>query len=216
MKAYKGFDKDLKCRGFQYEVGKEYETDRAEPCECGFHACENPLDCLTYYGVGQSEYHEVELGGDIKKSDKDSKVTATKIKIGGRLSIAGIVKAAVDFVFNKIKPTSGYGAHAATSGNCAHAATFGYGAHAATSGDFANAATSGYGANAEVKGKDSIASVLGYGCKARGGIGSWLVLTERDVGWFILGVQAVKVDGKKIKADTWYALKGGEVVEVDE
>ena len=286
IKAYKGFDKNLRCRDFQYEVGKEYETERAKLCEAGFHACENPLDCLNYYSPNNGcVYHEVEVSGDVEKADDDSKVAATKIKIGARLSIAGIVKGAIDFIFSKAKPTSGYCthaatsgyranaatsgvcahaatsgdcahaatsgdyAHAATSGVCAHAATSGYRANAATSGDYADAATSGDGANAatsgdgahaatsgdcahaatsgdyahaatsgdyahaEVKGKDAIAAVLGRGCKARGALGCWLVLTERGDNWHILGVQAVKVDGESIKADTWYELRGGKVVE---
>ena len=196
IKAYKGFDKNLRCRDFQYEVGKEYETERAELCEAGFHACENPLDCLNYYSPNDGcVYHEVEVSGDVEKADDDSKVVATKIKIGARLSIAGIVKGAIDFIFSKAKPTSGYRANAATSG------------------DYANAATSGDYANAEVKGKDAIAAVLGRRCKARGALGCWLVLTERDDEWRVLGVQAVKVDGESIKADTWYELHGGKVVE---
>ena len=232
IKAYKGFDKNLRCRDFQYEVGKEYETERAKLCEAGFHACENPLDCLNYYSPNDGcVYHEVEVSGDVEKADDDSKVAATKIKIGARLSIAGIVKGAIDFIFSKAKPTSGYCthaatsgyranaatsgvcAHAATSGDCAHAATSGDYAHAATSGDYAHAATSGDYAHAEVKGKDAIAAVLGRGCKARGALGCWLVLTERGDNWHILGVQAVKVDGESIKADTWYELRGGKVVE---
>jgi hypothetical protein len=111
--------------------------------------------------------------------------------------------------------TSGYGANAATSGDGANAATSGDGANAATSGYGANAATSGYGANAEVKAPDSIAAVLGSGCKARGGMNSWLVLTEREDDYKILSIKAVEVDGKTIKADTWYQLIDGEIVEAE-
>ena len=260
MKAYKGFNKDMTCHGFQYKEGREYATSRAMLCEIGYHACENPLDCLTYYSPNDGcVYHEVEVSGDIEKADDDTKVAATKIKIGARLTIAGIVKGAIDFIFSKAKPTTGDHAHAATSGDRAHAATTGYGAnaattgyganaattgdhahaatsgdrahaatsgkfanattsgdraHAATSGEFANATTSGDWAHAEAKGEGAIAAVLGRKCQARGALGCWLVLTERDDCWNILGVQAVKVDGKKYKADTWYELRGGEVVEV--
>ena len=190
MKAYKGFNKDMTCRGFQYKEGGKYETDRAEVCECGFHACENPLDCLNYYSPNDGcAYHEVEVSGDIERASDDSKVAATKIKIGARLSIAGIVKGAIDFIFNKAKPTSG---------------------------DRANAATSGDRAHAEVEGENAIAAVLGRECKARGARGCWLVLTERDNNGHIIGVQAVKVDGERIKADTWYALRGGKVAEAEE
>ena len=223
MKAYKGFNKDMTCRDFQYKEGGEYKTDRAKVCESGFHACENPLDCLNYYSPNDGcVYHEVEVSGDIDKAEDDSKVAATRVKIGARLTIAGIVKGAIDFIFSKAKPTSGNYANAATSGDYANAATSGDRAHATTSGDYANAATSGNGANAatsgngahaEVNGKDAIAVVLGYKCKARGALGCWLVLTERDHDCHIIGVQAVKVDGENIKADTWYELRGDKVVE---
>ena len=205
MKAYKGFNKDMTCRDFQYTEGGEFETDKAKLCESGFHACENPLDCLAYYSPNDGcVYREVEVSGDMEKASDDSKVAATRIKIGARLSIAGIVKGAIDFIFSKARPTSGDHAHAATSGSYAHAVT---------SGDYANAATSGNCANAEVKGEDAIAAVLGHRCKARGALGCWLVLTERDDDWHILGVQVVKVDGESIKANTWYELRGGKVVE---
>lgn len=83
MKAYKGFNKDMTCRDFQYKEGGGYETDKAKLCESGFHACENPLDCLNYYSPNDGcVYHEVEVSGDIEKAEDDSKVAATRIKIG--------------------------------------------------------------------------------------------------------------------------------------
>ena len=97
IRAYKGMDKDMKCRGFQYEVGKEYETERAEACECGFHACEYPLDVFTYYPPAGSHFYEVEQSGEISKKNDDTKVASTKIKIGAEISIAGLVKAAVQY-----------------------------------------------------------------------------------------------------------------------
>lgn len=87
IKAYKGFNKDMTCRDFQYEEGKEYEEERAEACNCGFHACEHPLDCLGYYDPAHSVYHEVEQSGEISKRSDDTKVASTKIKIGARVSI---------------------------------------------------------------------------------------------------------------------------------
>lgn len=105
MKAYKGFNKDMTCRDFQYREGGEYETGKAKLCESGFHACENPLDCLNYYSPNDGcVYHEIEVSGDIEKASDDSKVAATRIKIGARLSIAGIVKGAIDFIFSKATP----------------------------------------------------------------------------------------------------------------
>jgi len=151
MKAYKGFNKDMKCRGFQYKEGKEYETDRAKVCEAGFHACENPLDCFAYYHPSEgSIFHEVELGGDISRGGDDTKYAATKIRIGARVTLAGMIKAGLDFVFAKVKKlktpaaTSGYQSTAATSGNRSTAATSGNQSTAATSGNRSTAATSGY------------------------------------------------------------------------
>ena len=96
---YKGMDKDMRCRGFQYEVGKEYETDRAKICKAGFHACEYPMDVLEYYGPATSRYFEVEQGGEIARGD--NKVTSTKIKNGAEISIAGLVKAAIEYTASR-------------------------------------------------------------------------------------------------------------------
>ena len=310
MKAYKGFNKDMTCRGFQYAEGGEYETDEADVCDCGFHACENPLDCFAYYDPSdEAVFHEVELGGDIQRGDSDTKCAATKIKIGARLTIAGMVKAGLGFVFSKAKKlktpaatsgsfstsatsgfcspaatsgdrstaaasgdrstaatsgtcstaatsgsrstaaasgdlstaaTSGNGSIAATSGSfstaaasCFHskaatsgghstaaisgnnsiAATSGNFSTAATSGDCSTAATSGDFSMAEVSGNESVAVATGFHGKARGSIGNWLVLTERAVNWHILDVRAICIDGKRYKADTWYALKNGKIIK---
>ena len=240
MKAFKGFNKDMTCRDFQYKEGGEYETDRATVCESGFHACENPLDCFAYYHPAEgSVFHEVELGGDIQRGKDDTKCAATKIKIGARLTLAGMIKAGLDFVFAKVKEsktpaatsgdrstaaTSGYRSTAATSGDRSTAATSGDHSTAATSGDLSTAATSGYRSTAatsgyrstaEVYGKESVAVVTGLDSKARGCVGSWLVLTERDDNWHILGIKAICIDGKKYNADTWYTLKGGRVVRAE-
>ncbi len=145
-KAFKGFNKDLTCRGFQYEEGKEFETARAECCEEGFHACEYPLDCFGYYNPAQSVYHEVELDGDMDQSGSDTKICATKIKIGARLSIAGLVKAAIDFTMSRVnKEASSDERHgyASATGNCgASSATGDYGASSAT-GDYGASSATG-------------------------------------------------------------------------
>lgn len=118
VKAFKGFNKDLTCRGFQYEEGKEFETERAECCEAGFHACEYPLDVFHYYSPAQSIFHEVEMSGDMDRETCDSKICSTKIKIGAKLSIAGLVKCAIDFTMARINKEASsdesYGASSAT------------------------------------------------------------------------------------------------------
>lgn len=95
----------MTCRDFQYEEGKEYEEDKAEACKTGFHACEYPLDCFGYYAPGTSVYHEVEQSGKLSKSSDDSKVAATKIKIGARIGIPGLVQAAIEYTTERAKQT---------------------------------------------------------------------------------------------------------------
>ena len=96
MKAYKGFDKDLKCRGFQFEIGKEYEESDAKACECGFHACEQPIDVFAYYPPATSRYCQVEQSGKIDRKEDGSKVSSSRIKIGAEIGILGIVKAQLE------------------------------------------------------------------------------------------------------------------------
>ena len=160
MKAFKGFNKDLTCRGYQYEEGKEFHTERAECCDTGFHACEYPLDCFGYYDPAHSVYHEVELSGEMDKSGDNTKVCATDIKIGARLSIAGLVKMAIDFTMSKVNKEAGsderhgfasatgnYGASSATGNYGASSATGDYGASSATGNYGASSATGNYGAS---------------------------------------------------------------------
>ena len=292
IKGYKGFNKDMTCREFQYEEGKEYETDKAEVCEKGFHACEYPLDCFSYYSPSESVYHEVEQSGEISsKKGEDTEIASTKIKIGAKLSIAGIVQAAIEYTSSRAKKesdsdsrkgassatgycgassaTGDYGASSAT-GNCgASSATGDYGASSATgdygassaTGDYgassatgykgASSATGDYGASSatgncgassatgncgassatgykgasSAEDKDSIAVAWGYHGKAKGVLGSYLVLAdwegdERNYWtqelWSLKGAKMVRVDGEKIKENTFYTMINGEIVEVRE
>ena len=171
MKMYKGFDKNLKCRDFQYEIGKTYTEDKAELCEVGFHACEHPLDCLNYYAPGESRYCDVDLDDVTDEHGDDSKRVGKKITVRGEIGIAGLVKAAVNIGIEEAKSkttgnwahaaTTGDSAHAATTGNWAHAATTGYRAHAATTGDSAHAATTGDSAHAATTGDSAHAATTG-------------------------------------------------------
>ena len=105
IKSYKGFNKDMTCKDKQYEVGKDYEEDKAVACECGMHACEYPLDCFKYYPPSKSVYCEVEQSGDISRHDDDSKIASTKMHIGAQLNIAGVVNAAIKYTKEKVKTT---------------------------------------------------------------------------------------------------------------
>ena len=197
MVYYKGFNSDMTCRGFQYVEGESYTTAHAELCQAGFHACPMPLDTLRYYPLATSVYHEVELGADAA-GDGDKRVSRY-ITIGAEIDIAGMIKARLKLVWEKVDKEP----HpAATSGDRSTAAT---------SGDDSTAATSGYGSTAAVEGTHSIAVAGGSACKARGALGCWLVLAERNDRGEILGVQAVRVDGDTIKPDTLYTLTGGRV-----
>ena len=163
---YKGMDKDMKCRGFQYEVGGEYETDKAKACECGFHACEYPLDVFNYYPPAESRFFEVEQSGSISKSDENTKVASTKIKIGAELSIAGLVKAAVEYTKERCtqnegdKATGTRGAASATGTRGAASATGDQGAASATGDQGAASATGTWGA-ASATGYQGAASATG-------------------------------------------------------
>ena len=216
MKAYKGFSLDMKCRDFQYKEGGEYETKRAAVCEEGFHACLHPLDCFGYYEPGQSVYHEVELDGEIDDhGGDDTKVAATKIKIGARLDIAGLVKAAVDFVMSKVKPG------ATADEDRGLASERGYNSAASATGDNSAASATGYNSAASADNPTAIAVAWGVDSKAKGVKGAHIVLSEwhwdYDKREYILfASQMVCINGEKCKADTWYALRNGEVVEVAE
>ncbi len=310
MKAYKGFNRDMTCRGFQFEEGKTYEHDGAvRLCESGFHACEDPMDCMRYYDPCESVYHEVELDGVSDERKEDTKIVGKKIIIGARMSIKSIVKASIDFVFASCKDAkygdsasgdessqaaSGYGSRQAASGagsrqaasgnwssqaasgdrsrqaasgdessqaasgNWSSQAASGYGSRQAASGDRSRQAASGDGSSQaasgnwsrqaasgnwsrqaasgnwsrqaasgdgsrqaasgdgssqETTGKNCVTMSAGHGGKAKGKIGSWIVLTE----WKnrAPNVVAKRIDGEEVKEDVWYTLRNGKFVEAE-
>ena len=308
MKACKGFDKNLRCRGFQYEVGGEYTEETAELCNRGPHACENPLDTLRYYRPGDSRYCEVEIEDNGQRSSYDSKVCGKHIKIGAEIGLKGVINAGVRFVFDKCESAteenasgnlgnaaasgesgnaaasgwrgnaaasgwrgnaaasgwrgnaaasgergnaaasgergnaaasgdsgnaaaSGDSGNAAASGNLGNAAASGWSGNAAASGWSGNAAASGWRGNAAASGWSGTAVVTGFAGRAtalgeqclavawgedslaRGTVGNWIVVSERDDDGNIIDVKIAKVDGDTVKADTWYKLVNGEIME---
>ena len=281
MKACKGFDKNLRCRGFQYEVGGEYTEETAELCNRGPHACENPLDTLRYYRPGDSRYCEVEIEDNGQRSSYDSKVCGKHIKIGAEIGLKGVINAGVRFVFDKCESAteenasgwrgnadasgdsgnaaasgwsgnaaasgdlgnaaasgergnaaaSGERGNAAASGDSGNAAASGRSGNAAASGDSGNAAASGWRGNAAASGESGTAVVTGFAGRAtalgeqclavawgedslaRGTVGNWIVVSERDDDGNIIDVKIAKVDGDTVKADTWYKLVNGEIME---
>ena len=169
--AYKAMDKNMQCRGKQYEVGKTYHEDRAACCNAGIHACENPLDVLHYYPLKDSpRFFEVECGGNVDKSGEDSKLACTELTVKGEVNFAGLVKATVNAVFNRVKGkepfSSGDFSTAGTSGDFSTAGTSGDYSTAGTSGDYSTAGTSGYASTAGTSGDHSTAGTSGYASTA--------------------------------------------------
>ena len=178
MKAYKGFNHDMTCRGFQYEEGKTYEMEGdVECCEKGFHACEYPLDCFSYYAPSQSVYREVEQDGELSRDGDDTKVASSKITVGAKLDIAGLVKASFEYIKERADKTKSNHSKAkreinsATGDGSANSAT-GYGsANSATGYGSANSATGNWSANSatgdgsanSATGDGSANSATGYG-----------------------------------------------------
>ena len=219
MKAYKGFNHDLTCRGFQYEEGKTYENDNAELCKEGFHACENPIGCLHYYSPAQSVYHEVELDGvSDEREAVDTKIVGKKITVGAKIGIQQLCQLTFEYV--KSHCTNEHNAEAgkpATAGNRGSATAGNRGAAtagdsgAATAGDYGEATSRGSSAS----GEDGLSVARGNNVKVKGGIGALLVIAEeRRNSYDIKEWKAVVVDGETIKADTWYQLIDGELKEV--
>lgn len=175
VKSYKGFNKDMTCRDFQYKEGKEYETSKAVVCNEGFHACEHPLDCLGYYPPNTSVYHEVEQTGEFSSDSgsRDSKIASTKVKIGAKLSIARLVQAAIDFTKSKTVTMQD--------------ATGDYGASSAT----------GYKGASSADNSTAVAVAWGYESKAKGCIGAHIVCAEwkydnLNNDWFFVGAKIDK------------------------
>ena len=234
--AYKAMNPDMTCQGKKYEVGKTYFEDKADCCNAGMHACENPFEVLRYYPMKDNpRFFEVECGGEISKSDKGSKLACTELTVKGELNFAGMLKATLDAVFRRVKDkepfSSGDSSTAGTSGNYSTAGTSGYSSTAGTSGnystagtsgDYSTAGTSGYYSTAaatgpycraKAEGNNSIAVANGYKSKVKGSVGCYLVLTEYDDDGNFLCADLKFVDGISIKADTWYMLKDGLAVE---
>ena len=231
---FKGFDKNLKCRDFQYEVGKEYIHDgNIKVCESGFHACENPMDVFEYYPPNEARYCEV-TGDGKESSDEDGKKTSfEKIKINAEIGLGGIIKAGIKFCFDRVKWTkentaTGDYSGASATGNCSGASATGYKSGASATGDYSGASATGNCSGASATGdysgasagKGSVAMAVGLQTRAKGEVGSWLVLTEckktKDGEINIKNVKVAKVDGIKIKADTWYTLERGKFIEAKE
>ena len=215
MKCFKGFDKDLKCKDFQYEIGKEYSEEKANICNYGFHACEFPMDVFNYYPPSDSRYCEVELEANNQKSSDDSKRVGKKISVKAEIGIAGIIKAGVEYIKEQVNWEDD---KATNTGDRSAATNTGDRSAATNTGDYSAATNTGNYSAAIVEGKESIALAAGIKSKAKGKIGCFIVLAEwKEINYeyHLVDVKSAKVDGENIKEDTFYMLKSGKFVEVD-
>ena len=215
MKAYKGFKNDMTCRGFQYEEGKEYHEERAECCDTGFHACEYPLDCFKYYEPADSVYHEVEQTGDIDKSDEDSKVASTEIKIGAKIGIPSLVQAAIEYTSKRCEKK----AENHNTGDWGASSNTGYRGASSNTGNCGASFSTGEESTSYAGCVNSVAAALGLNAKAKGVKGAYIICAEfeadNDGNYRIKGIQLRQVDGEKIKEETYYQLIDGVMTEVD-
>ena len=215
--AYKGFNKDLTCRGFQYEIGKEYEEKEVSVCESGFHACENPFDVLGYYGdVLDNRFCKVEQSGTIKKDDK--KQASSKIKVVAEIGFTGLFKAGIEWIEEVTNPTHIIEETRGKNDKDKIGSSGDY-AQIGSSEDYAKIGSSGESAKIDSTGEDSVICCAGNNSIVKAKKGSWVTLSEwkyskekeRNVP---VCVKTEFVDGERIKTDTWYKLENGEFVEV--
>ncbi len=239
--SYKGFDKNMQCRGFQYEVGKEYEMDgEIKCCNRGFHACKSPMEVWEYYDMLNSRYAEVEQSGKIEKEENSTKVCSSHIKIKTELKLAYIINIGVEWLKDITSPSkvkadsalndngdrkkqigsSGDSAKIGSSGDYAKIGSSGDDAKIGSSGYSAKIGSSGYSAQINSTGEDSVIMCAGNSSRAKAKVGSWITLAEwkwsdKKHRYVPVCVKTEYVDGVNIKADTWYQLKNGNFVEVN-
>ncbi len=213
--AFKGFDKNLKCRDFQFEVGKTYEHEgKVEACSSGFHACEDPFDVWSYYDPFDSRFAVVEISGQQETHDDGTKIAAARIEIIVELTLSEYITKAVDWAINKCKTSSGYSSTAASSGYSSTAASSGDSSKAASSGNHSTAASSGDSSKAAVDGENCAAAAVGKKAMVSGSNGSWLAATEYDVNGKCLGFATGCVGKKGLKPGVYYKAEGGKLVSI--
>ena len=213
IKSYKAFDKNMQCRGFQYEIGKEYEMDgEIKCCNRGFHACKSPMEIWDHYDMLNSRFAEVEQSGKIDEEVNSTKVCSSHIKIKAELKLADIINIGVEWLKDITSPTKvkATGTLNDNGGDYAQIGSSGYYAQIGSSGNYAQIDSTG---------EDSVIMCAGKVSKAKAKVGSWITLSEWK--WnddkkrrVPLCVKTEYVDGNNIKADTWYQLQNGEFVEV--
>ena len=228
MNGFKGFDKDLKCRGKQYMENSVAEEDDAIICNKGIHFCKDPADVLDYYPMldndcNFNEFRKIQAL-DKCSTDDGKKFVTKKIKLAGKLSFMDLINLSVNFNCENIidkcnsENNNNDSAQIGSSGYSAKIGSSGYSAKIGSSGDYAQIGSSGDYAQINSTGKYSVIMCAGHNSKAKGKIGSWITLSEWAIEnryWKPICVKTEYIDGEHIKEDTWYYLKNGEFIEYE-
>ncbi|HHT0105342.1 TPA: DUF7666 domain-containing protein [Raoultella planticola] len=213
--TYKGFKQDLTCRGFQFELGKTFEhKGKVEACSSGFHSCEYPLDCFSYYPPAESRYAEAMADGQISKEDDgDSKIASATITIKAEISVHQLVTRAIEWIWSRVDKSL----EQTNTGDYSAASNTGDYSAASNTGDYSAASNTGNRSAAEVSGSHSVAAAFGIESKARASLSSAIVLCYRNDEGELIHIRASKVGDNGVKPDTWYTLNAdGQFVEFKE
>ncbi|EAP4750734.1 hypothetical protein KO17_004481 [Salmonella enterica subsp. enterica] len=231
--TFKGFNKDLKCRGFQFAIGETFHHDgKVEACGSGFHACECPFDVFSYYPPAESRYAEtISFGITDSEEGGDTKIASSSITIKDELTLPQFIQRGIEWIWSKIDKSleqqimcgswsaatnTGNRSAATNTGNRSAATNTGYQSAATNTGDRSAATNTGDCSAAEVSGSQSVAASLGIEGKARASEGGAIVLCYRDEDGELIHIRASKVGENGIMPNTWYQLdKDGEFVECE-
>ncbi|EAT0997707.1 hypothetical protein MXI10_001064 [Salmonella enterica] len=231
--TFKGFNKDLKCRGFQFAIGETFHHDgKVEACGSGFHACECPFDVFSYYPPAESRYAEtISFGITDSEEGGDTKIASSSITIKDELTLPQFIQRGIEWIWSKIDKSleqqimcgswsaatnTGYQSAATNTGDWSAATNTGYQSAATNTGYQSAATNTGDCSAAEVSGSQSVAASLGIEGKARASEGGAIVLCYRDEDGELIHIRASKVGENGIMPNTWYQLdKDGEFVECE-
>ncbi|EDC5644590.1 hypothetical protein GY320_001079 [Salmonella enterica] len=219
--TFKGFNKDLKCRDFQFEIGKTFHHDgKVEACGSGFHACECPFDVFSYYSPADSRFAEtISFGITDREEDGDTKIASASITIKAELTLPQFIQRGIEWIWSKIDKSleqqimCGNWSAATNTGNWSAATNTGNRSAATNTGNWSAATNTGDWSAAEVSGSQSVAAAFGIEGKARASEGGAIVLCYRDEDGELIHIRASKVGENGIMPNTWYQLnEDGEFV----
>ncbi|EEJ6278538.1 hypothetical protein CA419_004426 [Salmonella enterica subsp. enterica serovar 6,7:-:1,5] len=228
--TFKGFNKDLKCRDFQFEIGKTFHHDgKVEACGSGFHACECPFDVFSYYSPADSRFAEtISFGITDREEDGDTKIASASITIKAELTLPQFIQRGIEWIWSKIDKSleqqimcgnwsaatnTGNRSAATNTGNWSAATNTGNWSAATNTGNWSAATNTGNRSAAEVSGSQSVAAAFGIEGKARASEGGAIVLCYRDEDGELIHIRASKVGENGIMPNTWYQLnEDGEFV----